>query len=97
MAYSIYNEDALEAETRQAMKEPAKDASADDLYKLGLAYASGMGLDIDYVQAHKWFNIAASMGNEEAKFGREDIANLMSRREVANAQQAARLWMKTLH
>ena len=34
---------------------------------LGLMYAEGEGVSQDYVQAYKWWNLAASVGNEQAK------------------------------
>ena len=86
--------DAEIAETHQAVREVGH---SEDLYKLGLIYATGQGGDTDPVQAHMWFNLAASRGFEAAKESRRDVAGLMSTMEVAEAQKRAREWLKTRH
>jgi uncharacterized protein len=63
-------------------------------YELGIAYSSGAGgLDVDLVQAHKWFNLAAMSGNERGQECRAEIAEDMSAREIAEAQRQARSWL----
>jgi hypothetical protein len=48
------------------------------LYELGVAYSTGIGgVEVDLVEAHKWFNLA------------ED----MTAREIAEAQRQARAWL----
>jgi TPR repeat protein len=60
-------------------------------YDLGVAYSTGTsGAEMDPVEAHKWFNLAAVWGNEEAKAARADISEDMTAREIATAQRAAR-------
>lgn len=65
----------------------------ENLYKLGLIYSTGQGVDIDYIQAHMWFNLAASRGSYAAKECRQDIAAFMSKNEIALAQRSAREWL----
>ena len=37
---------------------------ADALYDLGMAYSTGgNGVDVDLIEAHKWFNLAALNGS----------------------------------
>ena len=68
----------------------------DALYNLGVAFSTGSrGCACDLVEAHKWFNIAASMGHEEAAFCRADVADEMTAREIANAQREARRWLQS--
>ena len=62
-----------------------------------MAYESGTGLPQDYVEAHKWFNLAALRGNEEAKRHRLEIAKEMSRDDISRAQKLAREWIATHH
>jgi TPR repeat protein len=69
-------------------------ASADALYELGMMYSVGRSVPIDYVTAHKWFNLAAMRGNQDAIRLRREIADQMSDIEIAAAQRAARAWMK---
>ena len=60
------------------------------LYDLGIAYSAGTdGVDIDLVQAHKWFNLAALAGNERGQECRHEISEDMTAREIAEAQRQA--------
>ncbi|WP_129792044.1 SEL1-like repeat protein [Sphingosinicella sp. CPCC 101087] len=64
------------------------------LYELGVAYSTGSGgVEVDLVEAHKWFNLAALNGSLEAQSWRADIAEEMSAREIAEAQRQARAWL----
>lgn len=62
------------------------------IYDLGLLYSTGQGVDLDLVEAHKWFNLAAMMGLQRAVVDRSDLARDMSTGEIANAQRQAREW-----
>jgi uncharacterized protein len=64
------------------------------LYELGIAYSSGSGgIDVDLVQAHKWFNLAAVSGDTRAQECRAEISEDMTAREIAEAQRQARAWL----
>jgi hypothetical protein len=84
------------AETRRAADTAG---AAEDLYKLGLIYSTGQGADIDLVQAHMWFNLAALRGSMAAKDCRKELADQMTSSEIAAAQRAAREWLSrtTVH
>ena len=69
------------------------DASADALYDLGIACASGRSAPADLVSAHKWFNLAAMKGVNEARKWRAQISSEMSAEEIAEAQRQARKWL----
>jgi TPR repeat protein len=71
----------------------AKQGRADALYNLGLAYSTGQGVVVDYVAAHKWFNLAAMKGSEIAKSWRASISAEMSTGQIAEAQKLAREWL----
>jgi hypothetical protein len=61
----------------------------------GIVCASGQGDGaVDLVEAHKWFNIAAARGCQEAVAMRREVAEQMSDREIGLAQRAARDWLK---
>lgn len=67
------------------------------LFDLGVAYSTGSGgVDVDLIEAHKWFNLAALNGLEEAQRCRADIAEEMTAREIAEAQRQARAWIGSL-
>ncbi len=69
---------------------------ADVFCNMGLMYATGRGCSIDLVSAHKWLNIAAIKGCERAAELRADLAQTMSKTELAEALRSAREWM-TMH
>jgi len=48
---------------------------------------------VDYVEAHKWFNLAAMMGSAPAKAYRDEIKAEMSVEDLTLAQRAARGWL----
>ena len=67
---------------------------AEALYELGVAYSTGShGMDVDLVEAHKWFNLAALNGSEVGQQCRAEIAEEMTAREIAEAQRQARAWL----
>lgn len=74
-----------------------RDAAAgkiEALYDLGIAYSSGTGgLDIDLIEAHKWFNLAAVNGHARSQECRAEISDEMTAREIAEAQKQARAWL----
>jgi TPR repeat protein len=74
----------------------AKQGRADALYNLGLAYSTGQGVSVDYVAAHKWFNLAAMKGSEIAKSWRAQISREMNSSQIAEAQKLAREWLTIL-
>lgn len=69
--------------------------SWDACYDLGVDYSTGAnGVDFDLIEAHKWFNLAASRGGHEgARKCRTEIADEMTAREIAEAQHRARAWL----
>lgn len=73
------------------------DAAAGDiaaLFNLGVSYSTGSnGVECDLVEAHKWFNLAASRGHDDASFCRADVSDEMTAREIAEAQRRARQWL----
>ncbi len=90
MAFAEY-----ELETPCAGLTP--DSDGDSLYRAGLAYSLGSDVDIDLVEAHKWFNLAALKGVEAAKELRREMAEQMSSEEIRTAQKAAREWLKLMN
>ena len=82
------------AEAHEAVR---KQGDCDNLYKLGLIYSTGQGGASDLIQAHMWFNLAASRGSQAAKDCRRELADMMSKDEIAQAQRAAREWLSVTH
>lgn len=74
--------------------EAAKAGEAEALYDLGLMYSTGKFVPVDYVEAHKWFNLAALKGSEAAKDERAAISDEMTANEIVEAQKLARQWLQ---
>ncbi len=68
-------------------------SDAQELYRIGLIYSNGTDVPVDYVAAHKWFNLASARGCEEARVCREEMADLLDEREIKKALKAARQWL----
>ena len=68
----------------------AHPSTSDSYYDLGLACFSGKS-DINTVEAHMWFNLAAMHGDRRGIEARAEIADLMSAQEISEAQRRARL------
>lgn len=64
-------------------------------FELGIMYSSGGECPADLVAAHKWFNLAAVAGNSEAARYRAEVASEMTADAIAEAQRAAREWLRT--
>lgn len=92
---SIRREGAAAADLLIAKCLAAAAAGSSNAYfDLGVAYSTGShGVGCDLVEAHKWFNLAAAQGHEEAAWCRADVSDEMSAREIAEAQRRARQWL----
>ena len=70
--------------------------NAEALYELGVAYSTGScGVDVDLIEAHKWFNLAALNGSIRGQESRAEIAEEMTGREIVEAQRQARAWLSS--
>lgn len=82
---------------RFLLESRMRDAASGDCqarFDLGVAFSCGTGgVGIDLVEAHKWFNLAAIAGSEEAQACRAEISEEMTAREIAEAQRLARAWL----
>ena len=78
----------------QSRLAEAAQGNSEALYELGVAYSTGThGLEVDLIEAHKWFNLAALNGNVRGQQCRAEIAEEMTAREIAEAQREARAWL----
>ena len=69
-------------------------ANAEDMFRLGLMYSTkAEDRGPDFVEAHKWFSLSASLGNIPSKAYREELKFEMNARDLTLAQRAAREWM----
>ena len=61
------------------------------LFRLAQLYEEGLGRPQDFVEAHRWYNVAASLGHEEARAARDRLATRFTSNELAEAQRLATL------
>ena len=87
---------ALEAgRTDIALREWQAAAAGGDRHAmtaLGRLFVNGRGVLQDYVEAHKWFNLAASRGDTVALEQRDALEGKMTPAQVAAAQERAAAW-----
>ena len=79
----------------EALSEWQAAADAGDrraMLALGRLYLQGIGVLQNYVEAHKWFNLAASRGEMDAVGERDALAQKMTAEERAEAQKLALSW-----
>ncbi|MFT5329765.1 MAG: TPR repeat protein [Parasphingorhabdus sp.] len=73
----------------------ASQGSSNAYFDLGVIYSTGSdGIEVDLIEAHKWFNLAALSGHDESKICRAEISLDMTAREIAEAQREARSWLQ---
>jgi TPR repeat protein len=77
----------------------AEQGNANALSNLGVMYSQGVAVPQDYVEAHKWANLAASRQTEEERrnqaiINRDFVANKMTPGQIAEAQKLAKQWDK---
>jgi TPR repeat protein len=59
------------------------------MYELGLAFYRGLGVPQNYVEAYKFASIAAARGLPNARTLRDEVAEKMSPRQIAQGQRLA--------
>jgi uncharacterized protein len=75
----------------------ARSGDTDALYDLGIRYSLGDGVDVDLVEAHKWFNLAVMRGFFAAKDNRAEVAAELTAADISAAQKRARDFLTTCH
>ena len=70
-------------------RRAAEQGYAEAQNNLGVMYGNGRGVVEDYVTAHMWGNIARANGNDIADELLDDLEQLMSKDQIARAQQRA--------
>ncbi len=65
----------------------------DSAFQRAIHLSSGRTGQVDLIEAHKWFNIAAAGGDRAAAEHRDELAREMTPKEVAAALRAARDWV----
>ncbi len=74
------------------LENKANQGDAEAMYELREMYENGVGTIQNYVEAHKWYNIAASRGYVKAHNARDAISEKMIAEQLAEAQKLAAQW-----
>lgn len=88
--------DRQEEDALKRLLAAARRGNAKAYHALGTAYSLGEGVDINLIEAHRWFNLAALSGIKGAQAERAEIASSMTAAEIAEAQRLAREWVVML-
>ncbi len=72
--------------------QTAQPGLAEVQYKLGVAYANGQGLKLDFVKAYMWSWLAGVNGNEEARYFLSQLASIMTPSQTDAAKRLAQEW-----
>lgn len=75
------------------LKPLAEQGNASAQTFLGDIFGTGQGVAQDYVEAHKWFNLAGINGDADAITNRGIVEKNMTPKQIAKAQDLAREWM----
>ena len=70
----------------------AEHGLADAQHNFGIMYGTGRGVPQNYVQAHKWFNLAAIQGHKKAQKNRDIAARKMTPSQITEAEKLTREW-----
>jgi len=70
----------------------AEQGDAESQYRLGMLYMRGYGISQDLILAHKWLNLASTRDHLKAKEKREEVAEVMSPADLAEAERLAVEW-----
>jgi hypothetical protein len=73
-------------------KKAADQGYASAQYELGIRYEYGEGVLQDFVFAHVFYNLSASMGYGNARLALKELTKRMTPDSVARAQKMARNW-----
>jgi TPR repeat protein len=71
-------------------KEAAEKGDPAAQLNLGFAYANGDSVPEDYAMAYAWWNIASANGEATAKLSKKDLAERMTKEQIAEAQKLSR-------
>ncbi|MHC4139190.1 MAG: ankyrin repeat domain-containing protein [Planctomycetota bacterium] len=73
----------------EELESKARKGDLEAMYELGTMYEKGVGVTQNYIEAHKWYNIAAYCGSIKASEAREAINKKMIAQDLAEARKRA--------
>ena len=73
-------------------REVADTGDAEAELRLGKLSEEGLGVPQNYIEAHRWYNLAAAAGAHGAVAARDALAAKMSKEQLGEAQRLAAVW-----
>ncbi len=80
------------AEALKEWRRAARKGDRRSMAALGRAFVRGVGVPQDFIEAHKWLNLAAARGDVKAAAERDALAKEMTVEERAEARKLLRAW-----
>ncbi|MDE0331907.1 MAG: SUMF1/EgtB/PvdO family nonheme iron enzyme [Nitrospinae bacterium] len=80
------------AEALKEWRAAARKGDRRAMLALGRAFVKGLGVPKDFIEAHKWLNLAAARGDAKAAAERDALEKRMTLEEQAEARKLARAW-----
>ena len=74
---------------RTIFSDAARKGIPEAQYYLASMYENAEGVAVNLVEAHTWYNLAASNGYEDAVIARDRVAEKMNFRDIIDAQDSA--------
>lgn len=74
-------------------QDAAERGIRDSQFNLGILYARGLGVPRDLATSYKWFALAATGGDADSAKKRDDIAQVLSKEDLARARLAVETWV----
>jgi len=81
-----------EQEAEKWFRKSAEQGSVLAQASLGLLYRAGRGVPLDYIQSYVWFSLAAARGNQDSVRGRKELEQVMTPRQIEEAQRRISDW-----
>ncbi len=81
------------AQAAKWFQEAAEHGIRDSQFNLGILYARGLGVPRDLATSYKWFALAATGGDADSAKKRDDIAQVLSKEDLARARLAVETWV----
>ena len=80
------------AEALKEWRGAARKGDKRAMLALGRAFVKGLGVPKDFIEAHKWLNLAAARGDARAAAERDALEKRMTLEEQAEARKLVRAW-----
>lgn len=77
---------------RRAAEQSGYVERARTMAMMGILYKNGLGVPQDKVMAYMWLNLSVAAGQHKAAKERGELANEMTREQIAEAEKMAREW-----